>query len=41
MAVKILLVDDMAFVKFLEKSFLEEAGYTFVGEASDGEEAIE
>jgi two-component system chemotaxis response regulator CheY len=40
MAIKILLVDDMAFVKFLEKNILEEAGYTIVGEASDGEEAV-
>jgi len=40
MAVNILVVDDLAFIKLLLKDLLEKAGFRVVGEASDGEEAL-
>ncbi|MES0488702.1 MAG: response regulator [Leptospirales bacterium] len=37
----ILLVDDISFIKRIEKKVLEENGHSIVGDASDGEQAIE
>ena len=37
----ILLVDDLQFIKKMEKAALENHGHTIVGDASDGEQAIE
>lgn len=37
----ILLADDIAFIKLVQKEVLEKAGYEIVAEAADGVEAIE
>jgi len=36
----ILLVDDISFIKRVEKKVLEEHGHSIIGDASDGEQAI-
>ena len=36
----ILLVDDISFIKRIEKKVLEEHGHSIIGDASDGEQAI-
>lgn len=41
MAINIMIVDDLAFIKLLLKDLIEKAGFRVIGEASDGEEAIE
>ncbi|OHD19556.1 MAG: two-component system response regulator [Spirochaetes bacterium GWD1_27_9] len=41
MATRILLADDLSFMRMVQKEILEEKGYDVVGEASDGLEAIE
>ncbi len=41
MAVRILLADDLSFMRMVQKEILEEKGYIVAGEASDGLEAIE
>ena len=40
MAINIMIVDDLAFIKLLLKDLIEKAGFRVIGEASDGEEAI-
>jgi two-component system chemotaxis response regulator CheY len=37
----ILLVDDLAFIKMVQKEVLESGGHVIVGDAKDGVEAIE
>ncbi len=37
----ILLADDIAFIKMVQKEVLEKEGYTVIGEAVDGVEVIE
>ena len=37
----ILLADDLAFIKMVQKEILSKAGYTVVGDAVDGVEVIE
>ena len=37
---RILLVDDLSFIKKIERSALENAGHEVVGDASDGAEAV-
>lgn len=39
--VKILIADDLSFMRMVQKEILEENGYAVVGEASDGIEAID
>lgn len=41
MAINIMIVDDLVFIKLLLKDLIEKAGFRVVGEASDGEEAID
>ncbi|MBP3039474.1 response regulator [Bacillaceae bacterium Marseille-Q3522] len=41
MAYKILIVDDAAFMRMMIKDILSKNGYEIVGEASDGQQAIE
>ncbi len=41
MSARILLADDLSFMRMVQKEILEEKGYTVVGEASDGVEAVE
>ena len=41
MAKTVLIVDDVAFVRKTLAEILREAGYSVVGEAADGKEAIE
>ena len=41
MAIKILLADDLAFIKMVQKDVLEKKGFDVVGDASDGLEAIQ
>ena len=41
MGVRILLADDLSFMRMIQKETLEDNGYVVVGEASDGIEAIE
>ena len=41
MSVRILLADDLSFMRMVQKDILEDKGYRIVGEASDGIEAIE
>ena len=41
MAIDILIVDDLAFIKLVLKDLIVEAGFRVVGEGSNGEEAIE
>jgi two-component system chemotaxis response regulator CheY len=40
MAINILVVDDLAFIKIVLRDILEKSGFRVVGEASNGEEAI-
>ncbi len=40
MSVKILIVDDAAFMRMMLSDILVEKGYNIVGEAGDGEEAL-
>ena len=41
MALKILLADDLSFMRMVQKEILRERGYRVVGEAADGVEAVE
>lgn len=41
MPVRILLADDLSFMRMVQKDILEAKGYKIVGEASDGIEAVE
>jgi len=40
MAVSVLIVDDLAFIKIVLREILEKAGFRVIGEASSGEQAI-
>lgn len=40
MAINVLIVDDLAFIKIVLRDILEKSGFRVVGEASNGEEAI-
>jgi two-component system, chemotaxis family, chemotaxis protein CheY len=40
MAVSVLIVDDLAFIKIVLRDILEKAGFRVAGEASNGEQAI-
>jgi two-component system, chemotaxis family, chemotaxis protein CheY len=40
MAVNVLIVDDLAFIKIVLRDILEKAGFRVIGEASSGEQAI-
>jgi two-component system chemotaxis response regulator CheY len=40
MAINILIVDDLDFIKIVLRDILEKSGFRVVGEASNGEEAI-
>ncbi len=37
----ILIADDLSFMRMIQKEILNEHGYTVVGEASDGRQAVE
>jgi two-component system, chemotaxis family, chemotaxis protein CheY len=41
MSKKVLIVDDSLYMRALIKSALEKAGYAIIGEASNGEEALD
>ncbi len=41
MGVKILIADDLSFMRMIQREILSERGYTVVGEASDGIQAVE
>ena len=41
MGATILIVDDLSFMRMVQKEILTERGYTIVGEAADGKEAVE
>jgi two-component system, chemotaxis family, chemotaxis protein CheY len=41
MSVRIVLADDLSFMRMVQKEILQERGYDVVGEASDGIEAVE
>ena len=41
MAIRVLLVDDLSFMRMVQKDMLSGKGYDIVGEASDGLEAVE
>ena len=41
MGISILIVDDLTFIKLVLKDLIGKAGFRVVGEASNGEEAIE
>jgi two-component system, chemotaxis family, chemotaxis protein CheY len=41
MGATILIVDDLSFMRMIQKEILTERGYTVVGEAADGREAVE
>ncbi|MBA7667726.1 Chemotaxis protein CheY [subsurface metagenome] len=41
MAINVAIVDDLAFIKLVLRDLIEKAGFRVVGEASNGEEAIE
>lgn len=41
MSNKVLIVDDAAFMRMMIKEILSKNGYTIVGEASDGAQAVE
>ena len=41
MAGRILIADDLSFIRLLQKEVLTEGGYQIVGEASSGREAVE
>ncbi len=40
MAINVLIVDDLSFIKIVLRDILEKSGFRVVGEASNGEEAI-
>jgi two-component system chemotaxis response regulator CheY len=40
MAMNILIVDDLTFIKIVLRDILEKAGFRVVGEASNGDEAV-
>lgn len=40
MAINVLIVDDLAFIKIVLRDILEKSGFRVIGEASNGEEAI-
>jgi two-component system chemotaxis response regulator CheY len=40
MAVNVLIVDDLAFIKIVLRDIIEKAGFRVIGEASNGEQAI-
>jgi two-component system chemotaxis response regulator CheY len=41
MAARIVLADDLSFMRMVQKEILEEKGYEIAGEAADGIEAVE
>jgi len=41
MGAKILIVDDLSFMRMIQKEILSQRGYVVVGEASNGLEAVE
>src|SRR5690242_7109838 len=41
MGATILIADDLSFMRMVQKEILTERGYTIVGEAGDGKEAVE
>lgn len=41
MAAKILIADDLSFMRMIQKEILTQRGYTIVGEAANGLEAVE
>lgn len=41
MAARILIADDLSFMRMIQKEILTQKGYTIVGEASNGLEAVE
>jgi two-component system, chemotaxis family, chemotaxis protein CheY len=41
MGANILIADDLSFMRMIQKEILTERGYTIVGEAADGREAVE
>jgi two-component system chemotaxis response regulator CheY len=41
MGVKILIADDLSFMRMIQREILSERGYIVVGEASDGIQAVE
>jgi two-component system chemotaxis response regulator CheY len=41
MGANILIADDLSFMRMIQKEILTERGYTVVGEAADGVEAVE
>ena len=41
MGASILIVDDLSFMRMIQKELLTERGYTIAGEAADGLEAVE
>lgn len=41
MGIKVLIADDLKFIKLVLRDLVEKAGFRVVGEASNGEEAIE
>lgn len=41
MGARIVLADDLSFMRMVQKEILEEKGYEIAGEASDGIEAVE
>ena len=41
MGARILLADDLQFIKMVEKDVLEKMGYSVIGDAKDGMEAIQ
>ena len=40
MAVNVLIVDDLTFIKIVLRDIIEKAGFRVIGEASNGEQAI-
>ena len=40
MAVNVLVVDDLAFIKIVLRDIIEKSGFRVIGEASNGEQAI-
>jgi two-component system, chemotaxis family, chemotaxis protein CheY len=41
MGANILIADDLSFMRMIQKEILTERGYTVIGEAADGYEAVE
>jgi two-component system chemotaxis response regulator CheY len=41
MATRVLLADDLSFMRMVQREILKDQGYTVVGEASNGLEAVE